>query len=215
MPHFLESDDAEREHHSPTRQRGDARGPLQPTFHAVRLAHRPPGQQQIEVPRGHRRVGAPTGRFGRAQPGQDLVELEKRLPVRPGIQVRRHGRELAAVHPGGRLVQETAERKQVGLNRPGSLGWDKALRAHKGPCLVRRRHQAKIRQLGLSPHEDDIRGFDVAMDQAMTMDVAQRTAQPHAERHDLRHRQAPPGVQLRTQGARAVAHDEGVDLAAG
>ena len=79
--------------------------------------------------------------------------------------IRRQFGEIQAVLAGDDFVKDFAEAVEVGLRRARAFRRHEALRAHERLRGIDARHQADVRQLGHAVHEDDVRRFDVAVDQ--------------------------------------------------
>jgi hypothetical protein len=102
---------------------------------------------------------------------QNIVQLKK-----PGFIRGRcgHGRqfgELKAILSRSHLVKRLAEAINVCLHGAGAFRRQVTLGADEGHGAVCLGDQPDVRQLGPAIHEDDVGGFDVAMNQPFPMEV--------------------------------------------
>jgi hypothetical protein len=81
-----------------------------------------------------------------------------------------NGGELEAVEAGEHFVHQLAQTVEIGGGGTGSFGWDVAMGAHRSEGGVGGRHQPDVGQFGDALDENDVGGFDVAMDEAFVVE---------------------------------------------
>ena len=101
----------------------------------------------------------------------DRVELGQQRLFLGSRQVGGQLRELTSVLSRGYFVQQLAETEDIGLRGAGTFGREEAFGAYERLGGVDAGDQPDVGELGHTPHEDDVRGFDVAMDQAVTVEM--------------------------------------------
>ena len=116
-----------------------------------------------------------------AGPEDDLVEFEKCRVVGGLVPFGGQLRKVLAVFAGGRFVQHLAQTVHVGLRRAGAFRGDEPVGADKRTGFVGVGHEADVSQLGHAVHENDVRGLDIAMDQAVPVQLGDRPAQGQPE----------------------------------
>src|SRR5262249_12740654 len=80
-------------------------------------------------------------------------------------------REFQPVASGAHFVKYFAETEKIGLGRARTFRWGKAFRPDKRARRVRGGDQADVSQFRTTIDEDDIRGFDIAMDQTVRVQM--------------------------------------------
>ena len=93
------------------------------------------------------------------------------------------------------------------MRRTRTFGRDVAFRAHKRLSFIDRRDEADVRQLGHAVDEDDVRGLDITVDQAVPVQVLQGVRQGEAEFEALRNRQTTAGTEVGAERARRVGRE--------
>ena len=121
---------------------------------------------------------------------QDGVEFEQAGVVGARAEAGRELRKILPVFAEGGFVKNFSQRVKIGLRTARAFGCDVARRAHKRPGVVHGGDQPGIGQLGHAAHEEDIRWFDVAMHQALRVQVGDGAGELEAERDHVvrRHR---------------------------
>ena len=172
----------------------------------------PCGQgRKVVVHVAGRRVA--NGGVGLAGPADHLVQTQPRGAFGVG-QVGGHLGELKAVLAGTHLVEHHAEAVDVALRAARTLRRGEAL----GPderALAGRRDQPDVGQFRHALDEDDVGRLDVAVGQALAVQVAQRVGQHLAHRDALGHRQPAPPQHVAAQRAGLVFHLVGGRVAEG
>src|SRR5262245_40241019 len=94
--------------------------------------------------------------IGRTGAGQDFVQFEQGLSLRPGPTVEISGkfRKIAPVFSRGGFVEQPAQAEKVRPFTAGTFGWNESFRTHERARLVRTRHQTDIRKLRLAADVD-------------------------------------------------------------
>ena len=110
-----------------------------------------------------------------------------------GIQVQRQVGEMAAVAAGADFVEHHPQRVDVRRRRARSLRRQISFRADDGTRVARVGHQPDVRQLGSALHEDDVRRFDVAVNETVLVQMRQRGGEGEADVEALREREAGGG----------------------
>jgi len=129
----------------------------------------------------HLRRGAIT-LFGivRASFDQHVVELQQLFAVGTLTQLRIDLRKIESIFSGAHFVKKFAEAEDVGLRRPRPFRRHVTFRADKR-LLTARRDQADVGEFRHAIDENDVRRFDVAMSQAVTMQRFESLGQGNAE----------------------------------
>ena len=87
------------------------------------------------------------------------------------------------------------------MRRARAFGREVAFSANDGARIAGVGHQADVRQLGPAIHEDDVRRFDVAMDEAVFMQVAECFGERQAEFEHARGGEAAVPLQIGAERA--------------
>ncbi len=151
-------------------------------------------QGQIGV---HFRGGAITvRRVAMARLHQHGIQLEQRCTVwQPGNFGRQLGK-LTAVAAHAHFVEHLGQAVEVGLRCAGTFRSDVTGRAGDRKGFVERGDQSDVGQLGQAFHEDNVGWLDVAVDQAMPVEVFQRGGEAQGNPQALLHRQWPTLMQF-------------------
>ena len=149
--------------------------------------------------------GITLGRHAGARPGDDRVEFEQVDGRIPRVVAQRQGGEFQPVPPRGHFIQNLAQRIDIGLRRARSLWRNEPLGPHETPGVIQPGHEPDVRQLGHATDENDVAGFDVAMDQARAMQGRQAAAEGQEVAEAVHHRQPAVFLRRRPQGRGDVA----------
>ena len=153
-------------------ERGDGgKAPAFPT--APRLVHRGDGtarEERREVVGKLAGRGMALGGVAGAEAEEDGVEVREVPGVGPACGVGREAGELLGGLVGCELEEDKAEAVEVGGGGAGSLGGDVALGADAAEGGLGGGDEAKVRELGDAPDEDDVGGLDVAVKETLAME---------------------------------------------
>jgi hypothetical protein len=106
-----------------------------------------------------------------------------------------------AVFAGGHFVQHFPQRVDVRLRRPGTLRSHEPFGAYVRARAVQVGHQTDVRQAGRAGNEDDVGRLDVAMDQAVLVEVSQGTGEREADADAFVRRELAAALDVYAQGA--------------
>jgi len=154
------------------------------------------GMQQQQILPHLGGAGVTLLRIRRARLLDDLPQLQQFLAVCELAQTRRRLGEILPVFAGADFVKHFAQAIEVRLGGAGAFGRNEPFRAHKGNGHVGVSDQADVGQLGDAVHEDDVGGLDVAVDQAVLVQMGQGRRQGKAEFQALSYRQPAPALLL-------------------
>ena len=102
-------------------------------------------------------------------------------------------------------MEHFAQAVEIGLRRARPFRCHEALGAHHRLRLAQFRDQPDVGQLGRAVHEDDVGRLDVAVDQAVSMQVLQRVGQRQAHAQALGVRQPVLTLDFALEGFGNVA----------
>ena len=147
----------------------------------VPTLHRSAAVQDREV--GVHFLGGGVARLGigRAGAQQHGVQLHQGDGFAVRADLREWLGEFVAVFPHRGFVEHLAQRVEVGLRRGGAFGRDEPFRADERVRACGLGHQTDVGQLGHAAHEDDVGGLDVAVNEALAVEMAQGETERHAE----------------------------------
>ena len=140
----------------------------------------------------------------RAGAENHLVELGERGAVGQFADAGGQLGKLLAIATGADLVKHLAQAEQVGLHRARTFRRQVAFGAHERHGGLRQRDEADVGQLRNAVHKDNVRGFDVAMDEAVAVEVFERRGQGEAEADALVHRQTTVQKEFAAEIARGI-----------
>ena len=104
--------------------------------------------------------------------------------------------EFRAVVAGCDFVEQLAQAINVRLARARTFRRNVALGAHIGIGLTLLGHQADIRQLGDTVHKNDVGRLDIAVKEAVLVQMPERTAQGEKKRQTFCEWQPAPPLQF-------------------
>ena len=116
-----------------------------------------------------------------AGPDDDLVQFKKVLLFADLLQLSRECRKHLTVMAGADFVQDLSQAVNVCLNGSGTFGRDKPFGADQRRRTLHISHKTDIRNLGNAVYENNVGGFDIPMDEAVFVQVAQAGRQRQAE----------------------------------
>ena len=112
---------------------------------------------------------------------EDLVEFQQFVSLRARAHGRREIRELLTVLARAEFVKHFAETVDIRVRRPGPLRRHESFRADVCERGIHARHQPNVRKLRNAAHKDDVGGFDVAVDESVPVQGAERIGELQAE----------------------------------
>ena len=134
----------------------------------------------------------------------DFVQLKKTIQIRCLFQQRRQFRKVMSVLSGADFVKDLAQAVNVRLGAAGSFRWNKSFCADIGPGFIDVGDQSNVGELWHAVDKDNVRGFDVAMNQPMGVQRIQSGAQRQTELHAFIQRKSSAQGDLLGHGLRNV-----------
>ena len=83
------------------------------------------------------------------------------------------------IAPGRQLIKQFSQAVDVRAGRPGTFGWNVALRADVGFCFLYSGNQTDIAQLGASVDDQYVGRLDVPVQELALVQIAQDLAELH------------------------------------
>ena len=109
-----------------------------------------------------------------------------------------------AIHAGADFVEYFAQAEDVGLRRARAFRRKVAFCAHNRMCVARLGHQSDVAELGHAVHQNHVGRFDVAVDEAVLVQVRQGRRQRETDLHAVRDGEAGVLFEIGAEGARHV-----------
>ena len=102
------------------------------------------------------------------------------------------------------LVQDHSQAVEIGLRESGTLRCDVTGGAHATGSLARLAHQPHIGQTGPATQKNDVRGFNIPMNQTCCVKCLQSIGHSQTHFDTLSNLQAAPGDEVDTQRSRLI-----------
>ena len=144
--------------------------------------------------------------FGVAGADDDFVQLGELGAFGGGLfdEIRWQLGVILAVAASGHFVEHFAEAEDVGLRRARAFGRQITFRADQRERGLGPRDESDVRQLGNAVHEDDVRRFDVAVDEAVAVQVIERGSEGEADLQAFVEREAAAVEEIGAESAGRV-----------
>ena len=117
-------------------------------------------------------------------------ELRIRAPVRRNLG------EIGSIFPCDAFVEDFAEAVEVGLRGAGAFGWNVAVGADEGAGGVGAGDEADISEFGAAVYENDVRGFDVAVDEIVGVEMVEGSGEGLGDLEAVREGEGAVGFQV-------------------
>ena len=132
--------------------------------------------------------------ISRTSSNENFIQLRQPRSRQPVHRIKGQGGKGQPIPAGACLVKHFSKAKHIGLWRAWSFGRDITIRPDVCGAGAELPHQADITEFWHAANVENIRRFDVTMDQTVLVQMAERPAQVQAQLDAFLERQAAPAL---------------------